>query len=112
MSETASPDFSKPNTIEVEEIKSYQTGSTWVRPEAIKAINVKPKKENYHVKVVRDVLYSLYPHSNGQDLWEYDAYMEKAVRKWQKQNGLDITGILTVDQLNMLAEQTGKFRLV
>lgn len=112
MSETASPDFSKPNTIEVQEFKSYQTGSTWTKPEAIKAINVKPKKENYHVKVVRDVLYSLYPHSNGQGLWEYDAYMEKAVRKWQQDNNLEITGILTIDQLQMLGEQTGKFRLV
>lgn len=109
--ETASPDFSG-KTFQPLEFKNYQTGAAWSGVEPIKAVNIKPGKENHHVKIVRDVLYSMYPHANAQGLYLYEVYMEKAVKKFQQDIGTPITGVLTEDELRLLGEKSGKFRLV
>lgn len=109
--ETASPDFSG-KTFQPLEFKNYQRGPAWSGVEQIKLVNIKPGKENHHVKIVRDVLYSMYPHSNAQGLYLYDVYMEKAVKKFQQEIGTPITGIITEDELRLLGEKSGKFRLV
>lgn len=97
------------NTFEPMEFKNYQR-NTGV--EQVKLINIKPGKENHHVRVVRDVLYDMYPHANGRNLSDYDAYMMKAVKKFQQEMGTPITGVITEDELKMLADKSGKFRVV
>ena len=97
------------NTFEPMEFKNYQR-NTGV--EQVKLINIKPGKSNMHVKVVRDALYKMYPHANGQGLYEYDAYMQKAVKKFQQEIGVAITGILTEDELKILADKSKTFRVV
>lgn len=109
--ETASPDFSGP-TFEAMEFKNYQRGPAWSGVEQIKFVNIKPGKENHHVKVVRDVLYSMYPHANAQGLYLYDVYMEKAVKKFQQEIDAPITGVITDDELRLLGEKSGRFRVV
>ena len=54
----------------------------------------------------------MYPHSNKVGLSEYDVYMEKAVKKWQQYLETPITGKITNDELVMLGEKTGKFKVV
>lgn len=100
------------STFEPTEFRSYQVGAAWTQPEAIKAVNVKPDKSNYHVAVVMSVLYEMYPHPNKRDMDVYDAYMNKAVRQYQASIGHPTTGVITPEELAMLAEQTGRFRLV
>ena len=104
--ETASPDFS--GTFEPLEFKNYQRE----RLEQVKLINIKPGKTNYHVKVVKDVLHDMYPHPNDKDDYNYDVFMEKAVKKFQQDIGTDITGTLTEEDLRTLADKSGKFRVV
>ena len=97
------------NTFEPMEFKNWQRDRG---PEPIKFVNVKPGKENMHVKIVRDALYVMYPHSNKVGLSEYDVYMEKAVKKWQQYLETPITGKITNDELVMLGKKTGKFKVV
>jgi len=97
------------STFEPMEFKNWQREKG---PEPVKYVNIKPGKENQHVKIVRDVLYSMYPHANKQGSYEYDVYMEKAVRKFQDQYGYPVTGTIAEDQLKRLAEISGKFRVV
>jgi murein L,D-transpeptidase YcbB/YkuD len=100
------------STFEPLEFKTYQTGAAWSGVERIKAVNIKPGKSNYHIAVVMDVLHEMYPHPNKTDMNAYDTYMEKAVRHYQKSLGHDQTGVLTIDELNTLAQSSGKFMLV
>ena len=104
--ETASPDFS--GTFEKLEFKNYQRQQL----DQVKLINIKPGKSNYHVKIVKDILHGMYPHSNDKDDYNYDVFMEKAVKKFQQEIGTDITGVLTQEDLQALAEKSGKFRVV
>lgn len=90
----------------------YQVGQAYSDCIAIKAVNVKPGKSNYHVSVVGEVLNSMYPHPNKTDLYTYDDYMNKAVRKYQSSLKHPSTGILTIEELQMLGESSGKFKLV
>lgn len=110
--ETASPDFSKPNTFQPTEFKSYQTGEIWTRPEPVKFVNIKVGKSNYHIRLVNQVLHSMYPHNNKTDMDSYDDYTQKAVRRFQQDIGTDITGILTQEEVAILADKSGTFRLV
>lgn len=96
------------STFEPLEFKNYQRQQL----DAVKLINVKPGKSNYHVKIVKDVLHDMYPHPNDKDSYDYDVFMEKAVKKFQQDIGTDITGILTEEELKSLAEKSGKFRAV
>lgn len=96
------------NTFEPLEFKNYQRQQL----DQVKLINIKPGKTNYHVKIVKDVLHSLYPHPNDKDDYNYDVFMEKAVKKFQQDQGVEITGVLTENDLQALAEKTGKFRVV
>lgn len=96
------------STFEPMEFKNYQRNEL----DQVKLINIKPGKNNYHVKVVKDVLHSLYPHANDKDDFVYDSFMEKAVKKFQQDQGTNITGILTEQDLRLLAEKSGKFRVV
>jgi len=57
-------------------------------------------------------LHSMYPHPNDKDDHNYDAFMEKAVKKWQQYIGTPITGKITNEELVMLGEKTGKFKVV
>lgn len=100
------------STFEPLEFKNYQTGAAWSGVEQIKAVNVKPNKSNYHVAVVGQVLNDMYPHANKTDMQTYDDYMAKAVRKYQQSIKHEQTGILTIEELEMLGEQSGKFRLI
>ena len=100
------------STFEPLEFKNYQTGAAWSGVEGIKAVNVKPNKSNYHVAVVGQILHDMYPHPNKRDMQAYDDYMIKAVRSYQKSLGHEQTGIITIEELTMLGEQSGKFRLV
>lgn len=97
------------STFEPQEFKNWQRP---VGPEPIKAVNIKAGKENHHVKIVRDVLYSMYPHANKQGSYEYDVYMEKAVRKFQKEHDYPVTGSITTPQLEHLGNLSGKFKVV
>ena len=96
------------DTFEPLEFKNYQRQQL----DQVKLINIKPGKENYHVKIVKDVLHSMYPHPNDKDDYNYDAFMEKAVKKFQQDINTPITGSLTDAELRMLAEKSGKFRVV
>lgn len=96
------------NTFEPMEFKNWQRQQL----DQVKLINIKPGKENYHVKIVKDVLHSMYPHSNDSNDFVYDSYMQKAVRKFQQDINSNITGTLTDAELRMLAEKSGKFRVV
>lgn len=96
------------STFEPLEFKNYQRQQL----DQVKLINIKPGKTNYHVKIVKDVLHSLYPHPNDKDDYNYDVFMEKAVKKFQQDQGVEITGVLTENDLQALAEKTGKFRVV
>jgi hypothetical protein len=95
------------DTFEPLEFKNYQRQQL----DQVKLINIKPGKENYHVKIVKDVLHSMYPHPNDKDDYNYDAFMEKAVKKFQQDIDTPITGRLTDDELRMLAEKSGMFRV-
>jgi murein L,D-transpeptidase YcbB/YkuD len=95
------------NTFEPLEFKNYQRQQL----DQVKLINIKPGKSNYHVKIVKDILQSMYPHPNEKDNDEYDVYMQKAVKKFQQDQGVEITGILTEVDLKSLAEKSGKFRI-
>ena len=99
-------------TFEPVEFKNYQVGAAWSGVEGIKAVNIKPSKSNYHVGVVMGVLSDMYPHPNKTDMYTYDEYMEKAVRQYQKDIGHAATGVLTIEELEELGKQSGKFRLV
>ena len=96
------------STFEPMEFKNWQRQQL----DQVKLINIKPGKENYHVKIVKDVLHSLYPHPNDKDDYAYDVFMEKAVKKFQQDINTPITGSLTDAELRMLAEKSGKFRVV
>ena len=96
------------STFEPLEFKNYQRQQL----DPVKLINVKPGKTNYHVKIVKDVLHSLYPHPNDKDDYNYDVFMEKAVKKFQQDQGVEITGVLTENDLQALAKKSGKFRVV
>ena len=96
------------STFEPMEFKNWQRQQL----DQVKLINIKPGKENYHVKIVKDVLHSLYPHPNDKDDYTYDVFMEKAVKKFQQDQGVEITGVLTSLDLQTLAEKSGKFRVV
>jgi predicted dinucleotide-utilizing enzyme len=96
------------STFEPMEFKNWQRQQL----DQVKLINIKPGKENYHVKIVKDVLHSLYPHPNDKKDFVYDSYMEKAVKKFQQDINTPITGRLTDAELRMLAEKSGKFRVV
>jgi hypothetical protein len=96
------------DTFEPLEFKNYQRQQL----DQVKLINIKPGKENYHVKIVKDVLHSMYPHPNDKDDHNYDAFMEKSVKKWQQYIGTPITGKITNEELVMLGEKTGKFKVV
>jgi hypothetical protein len=54
----------------------------------------------------------MYPHPNDKDDYNYDVFMEKAVKKWQQYIGTPITGKITNEELVMLGEKTGKFKVV
>jgi len=95
------------DTFEPLEFKNYQRQQL----DQVKLINIKPGKENYHVKIVKDVLHSMYPHPNDKDDYNYDAFMEKAVKKFQQDIDAPITGRLTDAELRMLAEKSGMFRV-
>lgn len=95
------------NTFEPLEFKNYQRQQL----DQVKLINIKPGKSNYHVKIVKDILQSMYPHPNEKDNDEYDVYMQKAVKKFQQDQGVEVTGILTEVDLKSLAEKSGKFRI-
>ena len=95
------------STFEPMEFKNLQRQQL----DQVKLINIKPGKENYHVKIVKDVLHSMYPHPNDKDDYNYDAFMEKAVKKFQQDIDTPITGRLTDDELRMLAEKSGMFRV-
>jgi len=56
-------------------------------------------------------LHSMYPHPNDKDDYNYDAFMEKAVKKFQQDIDTPITGRLTDAELRMLAEKSGTFRV-
>lgn len=90
----------------------YQVGRAYDDCISIKAVNVKPNKSNYHVSVVGEILNDMYPHPNKTDMYAYDDYMDKAVKKYQSSLGHESTGVLTIEELTILGEQTGKFRLV
>ena len=90
----------------------YQVGQAYSDCIAIKAVNVKPGKSNYHVAVVGDVLNEMYPHPNKTNMELYDDYMNKAVRKYQHSIGHEQTGVLTIEELELLGKQSGKFKLV
>ena len=96
------------STFEPMEFKNYQRNQL----DQVKLINIKPGKDNYHVKIVKDVLHSMYPHANDKKDFVYDSYMEKAVKRFQQDTGTDITGRLTENDLKLLAEKSGKFRVV
>lgn len=96
------------STFEPMEFKNWQRQQL----DQVKLINIKPGKDNYHVKIVKDVLHSLYPHPNDKDDYTYDVFMEKAVKKFQQDINTPITGRLTDAELRMLAEKSGKFRVV
>jgi murein L,D-transpeptidase YcbB/YkuD len=96
------------STFEPLEFKNYQRE----RLEQVKLINIKPGKTNYHVKIVKDVLHEMYPHSNDKDDYNYDVFMEKAVKKFQQDIGTDITGILTEEDLRALADKSGSFTVI
>lgn len=96
------------STFEPMEFKNYQRNQL----DQVKLINIKPGKTNYHVKIVKNVLHSLYPHANDKKDFVYDSYMEKAVKRFQQDIGTDITGRLTEQDLRLLAEKSGKFRVV
>ena len=96
------------STFEPMEFKNLQRQQL----DQVRLINIKPGKENYHVKIVKDVLHSLYPHPNDKDDYTYDVFMEKAVKKFQQDQGVEITGVLTGLDLQTLAEKSGKFRVV
>lgn len=96
------------STFEPLEFKNYQRQQL----DPVKLINIKPGKSNYHVKIVKDILQSMYPHPNHKDDYNYDVFMEKAVKKFQQDMGTEITGVITEDELKSLAEKTGSFRVV
>ena len=96
------------STFEPLEFKNYQRQQL----DQVKLINIKPGKTNYHVKIVKDVLHSLYPHPNDKDDYSYDVFMEKAVKRFQQDQGVEITGVLTEDDLRVLAEKSQKFKVV
>lgn len=100
------------NTFQPVEFKNYQTGQAWSGVERIKAVNIKPGKSNYHIAVVGEVLNNMYPHPNKTDLNAYDTYMEKSVRKYQLSIKHDPTGVLTVEELEKLGADSGKFVLI
>lgn len=96
------------STFEPLEFKNYQRQQL----DAVKLINIKPGKTNYHVKIVKDVLHSLYPHPNDKDDYSYDVFMEKAVKRFQQDIGTDITGVLTENELKTLAKRSKTFKVV
>lgn len=100
------------STFEPVEFKSYQVGAAWSGVERIKAINVKPGKNNYHVGVVMSVLHDMYPHPNKHDMNSYDDYMQKAVRHYQKSLNHEQTGIISIEELEELGKTSGKFMLI
>jgi murein L,D-transpeptidase YcbB/YkuD len=95
------------STFEPLEFKNYQRQQL----DQVKLINIKPGKSNYHIKIVKDILHDMYPHANDKDDYDYDVYMEKAVKRFQQDIGTDITGVLTDVDLQALAEKSGKFRI-
>lgn len=90
----------------------YQVGQAYSDCVSIKAVNVKPDKANYHIAVVGEVLNNMYPHPNKTNMELYDDYMNKAVRKYQASIKHEQTGVITIEELQMLGQQSGKFRLV
>lgn len=96
------------STFEPLEFKNYQRQQL----DGIKLINIKPGKSNYHVKIVKDVLRSMYPHPNDKDNYDYDVFMEKAVKRFQQDQGVEITGVLTENDLKILAKKSKAFRVI
>lgn len=90
----------------------YQVGSAYDDCKPIKANNIKQGKDNYHMAIVGEVLSNMYPHPNFTNIGHYDDFMTKAVRKYQAELGHDVTGIITVEELEQLGRESGKFRLV
>lgn len=90
----------------------YQVGQAYSDCVSIKAVNVKPNKSNYHVAVVGEVLNDMFPHPNKVNMELYDDYMSKAVRKYQASIKHYQTGVLTIEELELLGKQSGKFKLV
>lgn len=90
---------------------TYQRAN-YGKPTEIRMSNIKWDKSNEHVELVRNALAAMYPTKLLPGT-EYDKAMINVVERWQRDNGYQDTGVLSKEQVLIIAEQDGnKFTVV
>lgn len=79
----------------------------------VRMSNIKLDKNNVHVETVRSALLQVIPDSDSiPHSYGYDYHMQLAVQRFQQANGFPVDGVLTREQVELLASQTGSFVVV